>query len=363
MRYREADMKEILLKTPSLEGRIFIGEESLERIPALAQSQKNFVITDETVRALYPKFFEEYFPNTEIFVMKTGEEHKNFQTLSVLLEKMLESGLQRTSRVFAVGGGVVGDVAGLASSLYMRGISLVQIPTTLLSQIDSSVGGKTAVNHGGVKNSVGAFYQPFEVLIAPSFLKTLPEKELKSGIGELVKYAALDKGIYRTLQENKSRLQTLDLSYLTDLIIRAVELKAQVVAKDEKENGDRKSLNIGHTTGHAIELAFSLSHGESVLYGMALETLIAINKGVCERAYGESLLSIVKSALSISSITKLSLKSVEELTKKASQDKKNLGDGKIVMSVAKSEGEWTLLSLSYEEYEQELRLASEEFTL
>ena len=355
-------MKEILLKTPFYESRIFVGENSLERIPALTKSQKNFVITDENVHALYPEFFERYFPNTAIFVMKAGEENKNFQTLSEILERMLESGLTRTSRVFAVGGGVVGDVGGLASSLYMRGISLVQIPTTLLSQIDSSVGGKTAVNHGGVKNSVGAFYQPCEVLIAPQFLRTLPDKELKSGIGELVKYSALDSEIYRELVENKPRLQAFDLEFLSGLILRAVAVKTQVVASDEKENGDRKCLNIGHTTGHAIELAFGLSHGESVLYGMAFETLIAIHKGVCERAYGESVLSIVRSALSIRGFVQPDFKAVQDFAKNAKSDKKNTDD-EIVMSVAKSEGEWALLSLRYEEYEQELRLAIEEFTL
>lgn len=355
-------MKEILLKTSSFEGRIFIGDSSLERIPALTKTQKNFVITDENVYALYPDFFEEYFPLTPTFVMRAGEEYKNFQTLSNILEKMLESGLNRTSRVFAVGGGVVGDIAGLSASLFMRGVSLVQIPTTLLSQIDSSVGGKTAVDHGGVKNSVGAFYQPNEVLIAPNFLKTLPARELKCGIGELVKYSALNAEIYRVLLNNKAKLEGLDLDYLTDLITRCVELKAQVVARDEKETGERKSLNVGHTTGHAIELAFGLSHGESVLYGMALETLIAIRKGVCERAYGERLLGIVKSALTIEPKTRPSLKNVKEFSGKAKSDKKNLSDGKIVMAVAKSEDEWTLLSLPYEEYVQELALASEQFS-
>lgn len=354
-------MTEILLKTAFNESRIVIGENALDRIPALTKQQRNFVITDTTVYSLYAEFFKKYFSNTAIYVMETGEENKNVQTLSKLLEKMSDSGLNRTSRVFAVGGGVVGDIGGLASALFMRGVSLVQIPTTLLSQIDSSVGGKTAINHGGVKNLVGAFYQPSEVLITPTFLKTLPERELKCGIGELVKYSALNSEIYRLLL-GKTHLELLDVSYLTTLITRCVELKAQVVAEDEKENGARKCLNVGHTTGHAIERAFGLSHGESVLYGMAIETLIAIKKGVCERAYGESLLSIVKSALRIEPTTTPSLKDVEKYIDKAKRDKKNLADGEIVMSVAKSEGEWSLLALSYEEYEEQLRLAIEQFS-
>ena len=356
-------MKEISVKTSSFESRIFIGGNSLERIPALTKTQKNFVITDENIHALYPDLFEKYFSNTPVFVMKAGEENKNFQTLSTILDKMLESGLNRTSRIFSIGGGVVGDVAGLSASLFMRGISLVQIPTTLLAQIDSSVGGKTAINHGGMKNSIGAFYQPCEVLIDPKFLKTLPARELKCGIGELVKYAALDSEIFHSLLKYQDALKTLDLAYFTRLISACVSLKARVVEIDENENNERKSLNIGHTTGHAIELAFGLSHGESVLYGMALETMIAIKKGVCERAYGERLLAIIKRALRIEPVAQLNLKAVETFAKKAKSDKKNVNSEEIVMAVAKAEGEWTLLSLPYEEYEQELRFVAEQFSL
>lgn len=356
-------MKEIVLKTATVDSKVFVGDTSLERIPVLTKTQKNFVVTDENVYALHADFFKKYFLNTPVFVMKAGEENKNFQTVSSILERMIESGLNRTSRVFSVGGGVVGDIAGLCASLFMRGISLVQIPTTLLAQIDSSVGGKTAVNHGGVKNSIGSFYQPSEVLIAPKFLKTLSARELKCGIGELVKYAALSSEIYRELLANNNRLTELNLDYFTDLISACVELKAQVVAGDEKEAGERKSLNIGHTTGHVIELVFGLSHGESVLYGMALETKIAIKKGVCEREYGESLLGIIKSALTIEPKTNLNLKAVENFAEKAKSDKKNLADEKIVMAVAKAEGEWGLLALPYEEYAQELRLAIEQFSL
>lgn len=358
-------MKEIVLKTATTKSRIFVGDNSLERIPALMKTQKNFVITDKNVYALHSDFFKKYFLDTEIFVMDSGEEQKNFQTLSKILEKMLESGLNRTSRVFSVGGGVVGDIAGLSASLFMRGISLVQIPTTLLAQIDSSVGGKTAVNHGGVKNSVGAFYQPSEVLIAPKFLTTLPTRELKCGVGELVKYAALNSEIYRELLGNEARFAALDLDYLIPLIVRCIETKAQVVANDEKENGERKSLNVGHTTGHAIEICFGLSHGESVLYGMALETIIAVRKGVCEREYGEKLLGIIKRVLAIDSQTRFVLEgdAAGKMAQKTKSDKKNLADEKIVMAVATAEGEWGLLALPYEEYAEELRLAIEQFSL
>ena len=184
-------MKEIVLKTKTVSATIYIGDDALEqRLPALTAGQTNFVVTDSNVFALYKDFFKRYFSDTAMFVLPAGEEYKTFSSLGEILEKMSVSGLHRTSRLFAVGGGVVGDIGGLSASLYMRGISCVQIPTTLLAQVDSSVGGKTAVDVNGVKNIVGAFYQPMEVLVAPSFLKTLPQRELKCGLGEIVKYCA-----------------------------------------------------------------------------------------------------------------------------------------------------------------------------
>ena len=167
-------METVLLKTPSMEGKIYVGKDVIEqRLPALTCGQQNFVVTDSNVYGLYKEWFLRYFPDTEIFVLPAGESSKNFQSLYEILSKMTGVGMHRTSRLFAVGGGVIGDIGGLAAALYMRGISCVQIPTTLLAQVDSSVGGKTAVDLGGVKNVVGAFYQPCEVLVAPSFLSSL----------------------------------------------------------------------------------------------------------------------------------------------------------------------------------------------
>ena len=199
----------------------------MARLPKLTSGQKNFVVTDSNVYALYTEWFETWFSGAEIFVLEAGEENKNFQSLYSILEKMTEVGLHRSSRLFAVGGGVVGDIGGLAAALYMRGISCVQIPTTLLSQIDSSVGGKTAVDLGGVKNVVGAFYQPCEVLVDPTFLRTLPAREIKCGVGEMVKYAALNGEIFDALQNNLSRLN--DLEFLTELIVACIRHKARVV--------------------------------------------------------------------------------------------------------------------------------------
>jgi 3-dehydroquinate synthase len=354
-------MQEILLKTPSSQGRIRIGAGCVTELSSLVCGQKNFVVTDSNVYGLYRALFEEYFSDSSIFVLPAGEENKNFENLSEILSKMARAGLSRTSCLFAVGGGVVGDIGGLAAALYMRGIACVQVPTTLLAQIDSSVGGKTAIDHFGVKNIVGAFYQPKEVLIDSNFLKTLPKSELKCGLGELVKYAALNVEIYRSILENEENLCECELDFLTDLIGRCVKHKVGVVERDEKENGERKSLNVGHTTGHAIELFFSLSHGESVLYGLVLETKIAINYGVCEKEYGQNLLKIIKKAIEIEPKSSIDLSCVRSWAIKANMDKKNTEDGKICLAVAKSENEWAIIHLAFDEYCAALENAIKEF--
>ena len=342
-------MEIIQVTTPSMKGKIYLGEEVIEnRLPALKEGKKCFVVTDSNVYALYSTWFQRWFEGAEIYVLPAGEENKNFHSLYAILEKMTVAGMRRTSRLFAVGGGVVGDIGGLAAALYMRGISCVQIPTTLLAQVDSSVGGKTAVDLGGVKNVVGAFYQPCEVLVNPAFLKTLPERELKCGLGEIVKYAALSGEIFDMLENNVSSFG--DVKYLTGLISACIRHKAKVVEMDEKESGERRSLNVGHTTGHAIELTSGRSHGECVLYGMLLETRMAIEVGVCEREYGERLLALVQSAIQLSPYEAMDFSRIAESAEKARSDKKNTEDGLIQMAVAKTKNEWTMLSLPFEEY-------------
>jgi 3-dehydroquinate synthase len=344
-------MEIIDVKTPSYEGKIYLGEDVIkERLPALTKGRKCFVVTDDNVYALYAEWFQQCFEGAEIYVLPAGEKNKNFQSLCDILEKMAAAGMRRNSRLFAVGGGVVGDIGGLAAALYMRGISYVQIPTTLLAQIDSSVGGKTAVDVCGIKNLVGAFYQPCEVLVNPAFLNTLPAREIKCGLGEMVKYAALCGEIFDVLSSDIYRLG--NLSYLTGFIADCIRYKAKVVGEDEKETGARRCLNLGHTTGHAIESACGLSHGECVLYGLYLETKVAIEKGVCEKDYGEKLLNLVCGSLAVEPRSTLFHHVLEEGLEKALLDKKNTDDGRVQLAVAKSRGEWATLSLEFEEYRQ-----------
>ena len=355
-------MEIIRLQTPTAKSKIYIGANILDEcLPPLTDGQKNFVVTDSNVYKLYKGTIEKYFKGAEIFVLKAGEKHKNLRSLYRLLSKMAGAGLHRTSKLFAFGGGVVGDIAGLAAALYMRGISYVQIPTTLLSQIDSSVGGKTAVDLRGVKNIVGAFYQPQKVIVDTAFLNTLPKKEIKCGVGELVKYAALDQEIFKLVQENLARLQ--DTAFLRFVVSPCINYKSGVVTRDEKETGERKSLNVGHTTGHAIELQKGLSHGESVLYGMLLETKIAIEKGVCERGYGEKLLSLIRAAIMSAPYKKCNLSKIGNAAKFAKADKKNKDDGKIRLSVAKDKGEWAELALDFDEYRTAIEKAAQELSL
>ena len=337
----------IELKTPTMFSEIYIGNSVIEeRLPTLLQGQTNFVLTDENVYALYPDFFARWFSGTEIFVMKSGEENKSFATLQAVLEKMAEAGLNRRSKLFAVGGGVVGDLGGLCAALYMRGIACVQVPTTLRAMVDSSVGGKTAIDVGGVKNLVGAFHQPETVLIDTSFLNTLPAREWKCGIGEIVKTAALDGELFARLEGTGGIIPMEEIEGWIEACIR---FKASVVERDERECGERKCLNLGHTTAHAIELFYGLSHGESVLWGIKLETMLSISLGFCDKGYGERLLAVVDKFLALQPFPPIDFSHLPTALTLASLDKKNEG-GKVVLVAQKNVGEWTAISLFLEEY-------------
>ena len=347
-------MQEIRIKTPTMQSKITIGLGAFEKhMPRLIKGQKNFALVDKNVYKLYADKIDKYFSADEIYLLPSGERNKSLSRLCQILEEMQKRGLRRSSRLFAIGGGVVGDIGGLCAALYMRGISCVQVPTTLLAQVDSSVGGKTAVNVGGVKNNVGAFYQPCEVLVDGSFLKTLPKREWKCGLGEIIKYAALNKEIFHAL-DKKTAKQLLDEQFIEGLVFSCIAHKAKVVEMDEKELGARASLNVGHTTGHIIELQSGLSHGESVLLGMWIETQIAINEGVCEKEYGEKLLQIIKTGLFLTPKNTYTFENLSVLAEKAKQDKKNREDGKIVLALPKKEGEWHAYAMHFKDYQTAL---------
>jgi 3-dehydroquinate synthase len=216
---------------------------------------------------------------SEVIVIPDGEAHKNWATLHDLLTRLLELKAERSTTLIALGGGVVGDIAGFAAAIYQRGMPLVQVPTTLLAQVDSSVGGKTAINHALGKNMIGAFYQPRAVLIDTGCLTTLPDRELSAGLAEVIKYGVIrDTGFFRWLEDNMDRLRARDADALTYAIAESCRLKAAIVAADEREEGERAVLNFGHTFGHAIETGTGYGtwlHGEAVAAGMVLAAALS----------------------------------------------------------------------------------------
>ncbi|NOL48741.1 3-dehydroquinate synthase [Pelistega europaea] len=234
------------------------------------------LISNTTVMPLYGEIVKRSLSVTakplHVLELPDGEAFKNLETLNTIYTFLLSKGVDRKSVIVALGGGVIGDISGYAAATYMRGIRFIQVPTTLLAQVDSSVGGKTAVNHTLGKNMIGAFYQPIAVDIDVDVLKTLPEREISAGLAEVIKYGMiLDADFFAWCEENVQKLRALDPDALSYAIHRSCELKAQVVSEDEKETGLRAILNLGHTFGHAIETALGYGtwlHGEAVGCGM-----------------------------------------------------------------------------------------------
>lgn len=271
---------------------IFIGSGLLfraaELIPEELDGRSVFIITDDNVQQ-YAQIIKDMVKNSnarsvEAIVLKPGEATKSYSNVEMVTEWMLENGLNRNSIVFAVGGGVIGDLAGFCASISMRGVPYVQVPTSLLAQVDSSVGGKTGINTRQGKNLIGSFYQPISVLVDLDVLKTLPKRELLAGYAEVVKYGLInDLPFFEWLEENGKKLCDLDPEALTYAIENCTKAKAAVVEADEKEQGQRALLNLGHTFGHALETAAgyngTLLHGEGVSIGiiMALELSVAMN--------------------------------------------------------------------------------------
>lgn len=340
-------MEHIVLNTPSgTKSDIFCGSGAFESIiPAALKERNSFLLTDSNVYSIYNELIERTFAGVPKYVMPAGEANKNSATLMKILESMIGAGLHRSSCLFALGGGVIGDIGGLAAALYMRGIHCVQIPTTLLAQVDSSVGGKTAVDFGMVKNVIGAFYQPEKVVADPMFLNTLPQREIVCGLGEIVKHGALNAALFDKLYKNKENLRSLE--FIASVVAENIAHKAHVVSVDEKETGIRKSLNMGHTTGHAIELYFgNMSHGACVLTGMYIETILAERKGVCKKEYADKLKELIVAALGGAP----SLKGVGGAAYLAKMDKKNPDGATIVITAPKDKGEYAFISVPYDEY-------------
>lgn len=270
---------------PILIGPELLGDSAL--LGASIPARDLLIVTNETIAPLYLTSFTKALDDTgsrpgnrpgnrhiASVILPDGESHKTLDSLALIVDALVDARMNRDAAVVALGGGVIGDMAGFAASCYQRGIDYVQIPTTLLAQVDSSVGGKTAVNHPKAKNMIGAFYQPRCVIADTSTLATLPDREYRAGIAEVVKYGLVhDAAFFQWLEANAAALLARDDAAVIHAIRRSCEIKAQVVGIDEREQGLRAILNLGHTFGHAIETATGYGnwlHGEAVAAGMVM---------------------------------------------------------------------------------------------
>lgn len=298
----------------------------------LKLDRKVLIVTDTNVPENYADTVARSCKQYIIYAVKPGECSKSFDELQKLLNLMLENGFSRKDCVVAVGGGVVGDLAGFAASVYMRGIDFYNIPTTLLSQIDSSIGGKTAVNFGEIKNSVGTFYQPKKVLIDPDLLKTLPARQISNGLAEAVKMALTsDYSLFRII-ETKSIEECID-----EIIIKSLNIKKAVVEQDEKENGLRRILNFGHTIGHGIEISkeSDFYHGECVAMGLI---------PMCDESIRPRVIEVLKKC----QLYNRAEFNWEEIKNAIFHDKKANGDT-VTVTVVHNIGEYEIIAMNCDE--------------
>ncbi len=299
------------------------------------------MVTDSNVAPLHADGLVDQFKAaghaTHLIVVPAGEQSKSFDGLKFVLDAMLEAGLDRKDVVVALGGGVIGDLTGFACAVYMRGIDFIQIPTTVLAQVDSSVGGKTAIDHEKGKNLIGAFWQPRLVLCDLDVLKTLPVREIRCGYAEIIKYGLLgDRDFFDWLEANDSDVISLEPEALLKAISRSVEMKAEIVAADEREGGQRALLNLGHTFGHALEAEVGfgdiLLHGEAVAIGMAQAFRYSALTGECSETDEERAITAIAHAGLPTRMSDIAWKNgrnapfdVEHLIKHMSGDKKAEG--------------------------------------
>tara|TARA_E500000331_G_scaffold138353_2_gene135200 strand:- start:133191 stop:134270 length:1080 start_codon:yes stop_codon:yes gene_type:complete len=307
---------------------IFIGSDLLSNKRIFDDnitSDQILIVTNEKIAPIYLRKIETTLGKKNIVsvILKDGEDKKTIDSFSEIIDKLIENKFNRESYILALGGGVIGDVAGFAASSYQRGINYIQIPTTLLAQVDSSIGGKTAVNHKKAKNMIGAFYQPKCVISDINTLQTLPKREFLSGLAEVIKHSLImDYKFFTWLEKNIEKLIKHDEESLVFTIKRNCELKSSIVAEDEKEKGIRALLNLGHTFGHAIETITGynkLLHGEAVSIGICIASKISNKLGLLDNNSLERIINIFQKAQLPTYIDKINL---EELIESMYLDKK-----------------------------------------
>jgi len=295
---------------------IFVGSDLLTRtelFPPHIHGKQVCVVTNETIAPIYLETLKLTLRDYQlsVVVLPDGEAHKNLDTLNQIFTGLLSEKHNRTTTLIALGGGVVGDMTGFAAASYQRGVNFIQIPTTLLSMVDSSVGGKTGVNHALGKNMIGAFYQPRAVVADISLLNTLPQREISAGLAEIIKYGLIcDYEFFVWIENNIEKLMASDSGALAYAVVRSCENKAEVVAQDEHEGGIRAILNLGHTFGHAIETAQGYGnwlHGEAVAAGMVMAADLSMRRGAITPEEFARIIALLEQA-------KLPVKAPENMT-------------------------------------------------
>lgn len=300
---------------------------------------KLYIISDDRVAGLYMDklkgLIDDY--TVGIYILTPGEGSKSISTVLSIYDALIGQSMDRGGIILGLGGGVVGDIAGFVASTYMRGLRYIQIPTSLLAQVDSSIGGKVGIDYGGYKNMVGSFYFPEATIIDIQFLKTLPKREITCGLGEVLKYGLIwDYGLFKYTVDNMEYIYDRDIDILLEIVERSVAIKEEVVNRDRYDNGLRRILNFGHTVGHAIEAYYGFSHynhGEAVILGMVYESNIAYQMGLIDGEYFGEIYTRLKGLVKP---IKFNKDQVEELICRMKMDKKNIGDSfTLVLPISK----------------------------
>ena len=332
-----------------------------EQIQGLGLGQKIAVITNPTVKKLYGQRVVDSLKAAGFLVLSIeipdGEQYKTLDWANAIYSALLINSFDRKSALVALGGGVIGDLTGFAAATFMRGVPFIQVPTTLLAMVDSSVGGKTGVNHAMGKNMIGAFYQPKKVLMDLDVLKSLPRAEFLAGMAEVIKYGVIwDASFFEYLDREREKILALDPEVLSHIIQRSCEIKAEVVSEDERESGLRAILNFGHTVGHAIETAqnYTMRHGEAAAIGMVYASKLAYKTGLCDASVPDRVERLIRSYGLPTDLAALSRKpSMTELMGAMQIDKKAEG-GKVKFVLPKKIGEVVVTGEWEEQQLQEL---------
>jgi 3-dehydroquinate synthase len=303
-----------------------------QRLRQVVAGDKLVIVTNPVIEDLYRTVIKQNLNNCgfEVTILKVpeGEEQKSLQNASALYGELSNCHAERTTPILALGGGVIGDLAGFVAATYLRGVPFIQIPTTLLAQVDSSVGGKVAVDYNKLKNKIGAFYQPKLVVTDIETLHTLPQRDIVNGMAEIIKHAIIwDKKLFDYIENNINKIKALDTEVIEELIVKAVKIKAEIIEKDEKDINIRNILNYGHTIGHAIETLseFKLKHGEAVAIGMVTAGRISSKLGMLSLNELSRMKEIIKK---VGLPTKVPEFGIDQLIEAMRHDKKVLA-GKI----------------------------------